>query len=146
MDDCDAIATDLARHLNTIAANTSIQFEATNPEKGPVTTIEENVADVQTQPWEEREEPIDSGDAWLAIRSVNVVVRASLLPTRQRKHCLAWLNEIKETFRELLLLSADDETDGWRWRLTTTLTLYDSAALDKGMFLSQFRAEFYAFG
>lgn len=133
----DDIADGVVTLLNGIT--TAIQFTAVNPPTVPEIDREIEDATVQVYPFEETEAPGDRADMLRAERVVAVIVQAPLKTDRTRAHCIAWLNEIKDAFREL-------EISGYRWDGNTTDSLYDFDALKtKQQFLSVFKAKFYSF-
>lgn len=133
----DEIADGVVELLNTL--ETSIAFQADNPPL--IAEIEREVDDatVQVYPFDESEQASDRADMLRAVRVVAVVVQAPLRSDRTRANCLAWLNEIKDAFREQTI-------EGYRWRGNESDTLCDYPALKtKSQFVSVFKATFESF-
>lgn len=142
MDSAEVIAEGLKDILN--ALSTTVAFNAVVPEGVPI--VDRAVADatIQVYPYEETEEDFDRGDAFAATRTVQVIVQAPLTGSLTRKTCLAWLNELKEGFREETIAGT---TDTWRFDRSETVSLYDFEAFkEKQQFLSLLKVRFYTFG
>lgn len=134
MTSADEIADAFCTYLN--AQEFSIEVQFANPPDLPQLDLIDGEVAGQVYPYEETEETIDRGDGYLATRTVQMVLNGPLTEDMTRKKYLAWLNEIKETFRELVVSTS------WRFASCETVSLYDFEAIKRNQFLSLLRITF----
>ncbi len=87
-------------------------------------------------PYGESETKINRGDVCEEHLTVSVVINGPLDDTIDKTLALAFLKQIKRSFRRSAF-------ENYLWRSNDTVTYYSPEAMQKGQFYSVFRAEYF---
>lgn len=143
MKSCSDIARALTDALNAedLDGEFSIQVTAEYSDGPPELPRQLGSARVVCYGIEEGEEtPFDRGGGVKATRVVNVVLHCPINEQFSLAMGQAWMNEVKEACRELILC------ERWYHEANETVTPYDADLLaEQRQFVSLFRATFYDF-
>lgn len=143
MNSCAEIAKALAAALN--ADDLEVEFSITAPaeysDTPPAISRERGTPRLVIYGIEEGQEtPLDRGGTVKASRVASVILQCPLNASYSLEMCLAWLNEVKQAAREIVLL------DRWYHDGNETVTPYDSDLVNEArQFVSQFKATYFDF-
>jgi hypothetical protein len=141
---CSDIAAALAASLNddeALEVEFSIQFTAEHTDGPPELARQVGSARVVCYGIDEGEDPpFDLGGGVKATRVVNVLLQCPINEQVSLAMCQAWMNEVKEACRELIL------SDRWYHQANETVTPYDADLLaEQRQFVALVKATFYDF-
>jgi hypothetical protein len=140
---CAAIAEALAAALNSedLEVEYSITAEAKYYDEPPELGRELGAPQIAVYGIEEGQEtPFDRGGGVKATRVANVLLECPINERFSLEMCLAWLNEVKQACREIVLL------DRWYHDGNETPTPYDSDQVQQQRrFVTLFKATYFDF-